>query len=88
MKTIDLTYQRWQVAQAIRDGRWHTVEEIAELVGFDPLPCLTTEQNRARNFSKRGTKWQLRPDALRMLEKHETTPREKPKWGKPKRGTR
>ena len=78
-----LAYKRWQVALAIRDGQWHELKGINELVGFHAGPCLRDEAKRMANFDRIGTKWKLKPSAIRCLERHETLPRAKPKTRKP-----
>ena len=81
---MTLAYQRWKVALAVRDMKPRTLEEIQELVGFDPEPCLLDEKRGSRNFARRGDKWRLTPKALECLEYHETTPR-KPFKARPKK---
>lgn len=70
-----LAYQRWQVAKVMRDLKPRTVEEIRELVGFDPGPCLLDERRGAKNFARQGGRWRLTPFALEVMERHESTPR-------------
>ena len=81
---MSLSWQRWQVALAIRDGRWWRLAAIQEAVGFDPLPCLMDEMRGAKNFAKSGDRWRLRDDAAAQLAWHETTPRKSFTYRRPK----
>ena len=71
---FNLATQRWIVAKAIQDLKPRTIEEIEELVGFNPEECLLDELRGAKNFSRRGNKWQLKPKALEVMEHDENTP--------------
>ena len=80
-----LCFQRWQVALVIKDLKPRTTEEISELVGFDPTKCLLDERRGAKNFERRGNKWQLKERALRVMEivapatKHRKPPKKRTK---------
>jgi len=78
-----LSYQRWQVALAIRDGQWRSLEEISGLVEFDAGPCLMDEERGSKNFKRVGRRWKMQPKAIKALEANENREPVKPKYRKP-----
>ena len=79
---IVMAYQRWQVALKIRDGKWRSIDQISELVGFDAEPCLVDEERGAKNFQRAGKQWKMKPEAIRCLERNEQM---EPYWPRPKK---
>ena len=70
-----LAHQRYQIAQAIRDGKWRDIDEITELVGFDAKKALTSEKHKAKNFQRVKRRWKMLPRAIQMLERFDNRTR-------------